>query len=118
MWKYLNRGVPTPIAITIILIFTIVLGAIDYWEYVQIQRIKREIIEIEVPKKEEAPKEETPEEVMEEEPEEKEASEEQAREVQVLMEEINSILSELTGLNDSINELDENQDLFKIFQGN
>jgi hypothetical protein len=33
MWKYLNKGISTPIAITIILILAIVVGGFTWWQY-------------------------------------------------------------------------------------
>ncbi len=36
MWKYLNRGISTPIAITIILILVIAIGGFTWWQYGEI----------------------------------------------------------------------------------
>jgi hypothetical protein len=38
MWKYLNRGISTPLAITIILILVIALGAFSWWQYEEIKK--------------------------------------------------------------------------------
>lgn len=37
MWKYLNRGISTPIAITIILILVIAVGGFTWWQYGEIE---------------------------------------------------------------------------------
>ncbi len=40
MWKYLNRGISTPIAITIILILVIAVGGFTWWQYEEIKDFK------------------------------------------------------------------------------
>lgn len=49
---------------------------------------------------------------------EEDSKETQENEAQLIMDEIDSILNDFSGLADSINELDENEDLSGIFQGN
>lgn len=48
---YLNKGVPTPIAIGIILALTIMVGAIDYWQYSEIRDLKVAVTEMKIPEK-------------------------------------------------------------------
>ena len=40
------------------------------------------------------------------------------KEVRLIMDEIDSLIDDLTGLDSSINELDENEDLLKVFEEN
>jgi len=49
----LNKTIPTSIALTIIIILAAVVGAIDYWQYTEIQNIKFEVAEIKAPEKKE-----------------------------------------------------------------
>ncbi len=52
MWKHLNRGVSTPLAIIIIVIFASAVGVIDYLQYKEIQDLKFEFAELKFPEKE------------------------------------------------------------------
>lgn len=47
----LNRKISTPIAISVILILAVVVGAIDYWQYIKIQNLEFEMTELKIPEK-------------------------------------------------------------------
>lgn len=49
MWKYLNRGISTPLAIGIILILVVIVGGFTWWQYGEIKREEIEIPEIKIP---------------------------------------------------------------------
>jgi hypothetical protein len=51
MWDKLNRGISTPIAIIVIVIFALTVGAIDYLQYKEIQNIKDQFAELKFPEK-------------------------------------------------------------------
>jgi hypothetical protein len=46
MWKYLNKGISTPIAIMIILVLSIAVGAFVFWQSWEIQKEEIMISEI------------------------------------------------------------------------
>jgi len=46
MWKYLNRGISTPIAIGIIAILVIVIGGFFWWQYAEIRKEENESFSI------------------------------------------------------------------------
>jgi len=50
MWKYLNKGISTPIAISIILILVIAVGGFTWWQY---SNMPEDNLEVELPEKEE-----------------------------------------------------------------
>jgi|GEM_PF-6745656 len=52
MWKFLNRGISTPLAIGIILILVIIVGGFTWWQYAEIRKEESEIPEISVPEEE------------------------------------------------------------------
>lgn len=52
MWKYLNKGIPTSIAIGIILILVVVVGSFTWLKYGEIWKKANELPEIELPEKE------------------------------------------------------------------
>ena len=52
MWKYLNKGISTPIAIGIILVLAIIVGAVDYWQFSEIKDLKVAVTEFKIPEKE------------------------------------------------------------------
>ncbi|KPJ57045.1 hypothetical protein AMJ49_02715 [Parcubacteria bacterium DG_74_2] len=83
MFKFLKKGISTPIAIGIILVLAILVGGVALWQYQEMQKEKLGVVEISVPEKEEAP-------VVEEELEEEKILEEETipEEKVVLEEEI------------------------------
>jgi len=48
----LNRKISTPIAISVILILAVVVGIIDYWQYIKIRDFEFEMTESKIPEKE------------------------------------------------------------------
>lgn len=52
MWKFLNRGISTPLAIGLILILVVIVGGFTVWQYGKIQREKIEVPEINMPEEE------------------------------------------------------------------
>lgn len=56
MWKFLNRGISTPLAIGIILILAVIVGVFALWQYGEIKREEIEVPEISFPEEEEEPK--------------------------------------------------------------
>jgi len=59
MWKYLNRGISTPIAIGIILILVIIVGGFTWWQYAEIRKSETNIPEVQIPEKKEVKDETT-----------------------------------------------------------
>ncbi len=57
----LNKTISTPIALTIILILAIIVGVVNYWGHTEIQNIRLEAAELNIPEKEEIKEEETEE---------------------------------------------------------
>lgn len=52
MWKYLNKGISTPVALIIILILAASVGGYTLWQYTEIQKEKTEpMSEIKIPEK-------------------------------------------------------------------
>ena len=52
MWKYLNKGISTPIAIGIVLILVILVGSFTWWQYGEMWRETSELPGIELSEKE------------------------------------------------------------------
>ena len=52
MWNFLNRGVSTPIAITVILVLAVLVGGFCLWQYSAIQKEKEAMPEVETPGRE------------------------------------------------------------------
>ena len=90
----------------LVVILTLIFSYFLKLEEIQIlEMFKEESSEEEAPK-EEIPKKEIPKEEVT-----------QKSEVEALMDEINLIINTFSNLDDSINELDEDEDLLKIFLG-
>ncbi len=53
MHKYLNKEISTPIAISIILILVILVGGFTWWQYGEIEKLRNESPDIELPEKKE-----------------------------------------------------------------
>src|SRR4030042_4964492 len=51
MWKYLNKGISTPIAIGIILILVIIVGSFTWWQYGEIRKKESNVSEVQIPEK-------------------------------------------------------------------
>ena len=53
MWKYLNKGISTPLAIAIILILAMTVGVITWWQYGEIKKEENLKQEVKISKNEE-----------------------------------------------------------------
>ena len=51
MWKYLNKGISTPIAIGIIAILVALVGGFTWWSYSEVRKEETNILEVELPEK-------------------------------------------------------------------
>lgn len=52
MWKFLNRGISTPLAIGLILILVVVVGGFTLWQFGEIKKAEIEVPEINMPEQE------------------------------------------------------------------
>ena len=55
MFKYLNKGISTPIAIAVILLLAVLVGGITLWQYSEMQKEEVKLSEIEISKNGEEP---------------------------------------------------------------
>jgi len=53
MPKYLNKGISTPVALSIILTLTIIVGGFAWWQYVKMQEEGAKSPEVKIPEKKE-----------------------------------------------------------------
>jgi len=51
MWRYLNKGISTPIAILIILVLAVVAGEVIWWQYSEIGKESSSVLEVRIPDK-------------------------------------------------------------------
>ena len=90
----------------LVIVLTLIFSYFLKLEKIQILEMLKEESSKEEAPKEEIPKKEVPKEEVT-----------QKKEVEALMDEINLIVNAFSNLGDSINELDEDEDLLKIFLG-
>lgn len=53
MFKFLNKGISTPVAMGIILILAISIGGFTWWQYLEVEKEKTNVSEVQIPEKEE-----------------------------------------------------------------